>query len=80
MSEATRRRKAKQRQRDALLGWAEVTVKVAANRVQEVRDFAASLPAPVPPNDPDQLSLLDRIEQEIAGGDMSPDNDQGSLF
>lgn len=55
-------------------------MKVAANRVQEVRDFAASLPAPVPPKDPDQLSLLDRIEQEIASGDTSPDNDQGSLF
>ncbi|WP_288960916.1 hypothetical protein [uncultured Sulfitobacter sp.] len=45
MREATRIRKAKQRQRDALLGWAEVTVKVAANRVQEVRDFAPHFPS-----------------------------------
>jgi hypothetical protein len=73
-------KKAKQRQRDRLLGWTEVTVKVAANRAQEVKDFAASLPLPTPPTDPDQLSLLDRIEQELAGGDVSPDDDQGSLF
>ena len=61
------RRKSLQRQRDRAEGWAEVTVKVAADRVQEVRDFAASLPCPTPPTDPDQLDLIDRIEQEIAG-------------
>ncbi len=71
-------KKRKQRQRDRLLGWTEVTVKVAAHRAQDVRDYAASLPAPVPPTDPDQLSLLDRIEEELEAGDTSPD--QGQLI
>ena len=39
-------RKRAQRQRDRLAGWVEVTLKVAAGRVEELRDFAASLPPP----------------------------------
>ena len=78
MSMTNAQKKAKQRQRDRLLGWTEVTVKVAANRAQDVKDYAASLPFPVPPTDPDQLSLLDRIEEELAAGDRSPD--QGQLI
>jgi hypothetical protein len=78
MSMTNAQKKAKQRQRDRLLGWTEVTVKVAANRAQDVKDYAASLRGPVPPTDPDQLSLLDRIEEELAAGDTSPD--QGQLI
>lgn len=76
-------RKKAQRQRDRIAGWAEVTVKVDRERVQEVRDFAASLPAPPPPNDPAQLSMLEQLDAILAG-DVSQqaigEKDQGSLF
>lgn len=77
-------RKRAQRQRDRLAGWVEVTVKVAAGRVEELRDFAASLPPPEPPTDPAQLSLLDQLDRRLqGGGDGSPDPDgpeQGRLL
>lgn len=50
-------RKRQQRQRDRSHGWVTVSVRVAADRAQEVRDFAASLPAPAPPKDPNQQDL-----------------------
>lgn len=61
-------RKKLQRQRDRALGWTEVTVKVAAENVQEVRDFAASLPSPQPPKDPRQLDMLAEIERKLKEG------------
>ena len=77
-------RKRAQRQRDRLAGWVEVTIKVARDQVQEVRDFAASLPPPEPPTDPNQLSLIDQLDRAMAGGDEASDGqvkpDQGSLF
>lgn len=70
MSLTAARRKALQRQRDRSLGWVEVTVKVAADQAQAVRDFAASLPPPSLPTDPRQLDLIDRIEAELAEKDV----------
>ena len=58
-------RKRMQRQRDRLAGWVEVTVRVAADQAQVLRDYAASLPLPAPPEDPRQLELIDRIEDEL---------------
>ena len=58
-------RKRLQRQRDKLAGWAEVTLKVSAARVPELRAFAASLPPPEPPTDPRQMELLAEIERWI---------------
>jgi hypothetical protein len=58
------------------LGWVEVTVKVAAERVQEVRDFAASLPDPEPPKDPRQMDMLAEIDRQLAGETQG----QGDLF
>lgn len=51
-------RKKLQRQRDKALGWIEITVKVAAEHADAVRQFAAQLPAPRPPADPRQLDML----------------------
>lgn len=65
MSLTTAQRKKLQRQRDRALGWVEVTVKVAAGRADEVREFAASLPTPTPPTDPSQLSLIELIEGRL---------------
>lgn len=65
MSLTTAQRKKLQRDRDRALGWIEVTVKVAAEKAQEVRDFAASLPDPSPPKDPRQLDMIERIEREL---------------
>ncbi len=77
-------RKAAQRRRDRLAGWVEVVVRVAADQVGAVRDFAASLPPPALPTDPAQLSMLDQLDAMLAGGDMSRPNDhisrQGNLF
>jgi hypothetical protein len=62
-------RKKLQRKRDRALGWVEVTVKVSASQVEAVRAFAASLPDPVPPKDPAQLDLIERIEAELSDQD-----------
>lgn len=59
-------RKKKQRQRDKLLGWQEVTVRVAADQADVVRDFAAKLPAPQPPTDPRQLDLIDQLSSDMS--------------
>ena len=69
------RRKQLQRQRDRLAGWAEITVRVAAERAQDVRDFAATLPEPTPPTDPRQLDLLDHIERELSEARSGPGQD-----
>lgn len=58
-------RKALQRKRDRLLGWREVTVRVAQEHAEQVRDFAASLPDPRPPTDPAQLDLLAELDAAI---------------
>lgn len=74
-------RKAAQRRRDRLAGWTEVTVKVAASHVDEVREFAAALPAPPMPTDPAQLSMLDQLDALLAG-DSAPEesvSQQGML-
>lgn len=72
-------RKAAQRQRDRLAGWAEVTVKVAAGKVEDVRAFAASLPPPPAPTDPAQLELLGELDAALSG--MTADDDpQGRLL
>jgi hypothetical protein len=57
-------RKRSQRQRDKAVGWVDVTVRVPADHVQAVRDFAASLPPPSPPSDPRQIDLIERIDDE----------------
>ena len=69
-------RKKLQRDRDRALGWVEVTVKVAAERAQDVRDFAASLPDPEPPKDPRQMDMLAAIDRQLAG----EVRDQDDLF
>ena len=56
-------RKRAQRQRDRLAGWTELIVKVANTRVNEVREFVASLPPPSPPQDPAQLSMLEALDK-----------------
>ena len=71
-------RKKAQRQRDRIAGWAEVAVKVDRARVQELRDFAASLPPPPPRTDPAQLSMLNQLDA-LLEGDVSDDR-QGSLL
>ena len=78
MPMTAREKKAKQRERDRLAGWREITLRVGQEHVEAVRAFAASLPDPEPPTDPRQLDLLDRIDDELAGGDESPD--QPDLF
>jgi len=69
-------RKKLQRDRDRALGWVEVTVKVAAERVEELREFVASLPDPEPPKDPRQLDMLAEIERQLA----EKSSNQGDLF
>jgi hypothetical protein len=59
-------RKRAQRQRDKLMGWVEVSVKVAKSHAQEIRDYAASLPPPAPPTDPTQLSLLAQLDAALS--------------
>jgi len=68
MSLTPGQRKKLQRDRDRALGWVEITVKVAAERAQEVRSFAASLPGPLPPKDPRQLDLIEQINRQISEG------------
>lgn len=60
-------RKRLQRQRDKAAGWAEVTVKVASEQAEAVRNYAARLPPPQPPSDPRQLELLAQIDRQIGG-------------
>jgi len=66
MSLTPAQRKKLQRDRDRALGWVEVTVKVAAEKAQEVRRFAASLPDPQPQRDPRQLDLIDEIDRKLS--------------
>jgi len=58
-------RKRLQRQRDKASGWSEVSVKVAAEHAEKVRQFAAQLPAPRPPSDPRQLELLAQLDRQL---------------
>lgn len=58
-------RKRAQRQRDRLAGWTEVTVKVAKDHAHLVREYAASLPPPDAPTDPNQLSLLAQMDAAL---------------
>lgn len=78
MAMTAAQKKARQRERDRLKGWVHLTVKVGQEHAQAVKDFVASLPDPSPPHDPRQLDLIDRIEEELAAGDISLD--QGRLF
>lgn len=74
MSLTPAQRKKLQRDRDRALGWVEVTVKVAAEKAQEVRRFAASLPDPQPPRDPRQLDLIDEIDRKLSvDSEQEPD-------
>lgn len=59
-------RKRLQRQRDKAAGWAEVSVKVAAEHAEDVRRYAAGLPAPTPPQDPRQLELLAYLDRQLS--------------
>jgi hypothetical protein len=68
-------RKRLQRQRDRAAGWAEVSVRVAAEHAESVRNYAAQLPAPRPPADPRQLELLAYIDRQLAAG-----GEQGTLL
>lgn len=77
MSLTPARRKQLQRERDRALGWTDVTVRIAAERVKELRDFAASLPPPSTPKDPRQMDLIERIERELR---EEGSGDQGNLF
>ena len=76
MSLTTAQRKKLQRQRDRALGWVEVTVKVAAERADQIRTFAASLPSPKAPTDPRQLSLIDVIEKKLSDLEATRDGPQ----
>jgi hypothetical protein len=76
-------RKRAQRQRDKLLGWSEVSVKVSSAHVEAVRCYVAGLPDPVPPTDPNQLTLIAQLDAAIDGGegDVSQGIDrQQSMF
>jgi hypothetical protein len=74
MSLTPAQRKKLQRDRDRALGWVEVTVKVAAEKAQEVRRFAAYLPDPQPPRDPRQLNLIDEIDRKLSvDSEQKPD-------
>lgn len=66
MSLTSAQRKKLQRDRDRALGWIEITVKVAAEKAEEVRRFAASLPDPQPPKDPRQLDLIEDIDRKLS--------------
>lgn len=59
-------RKRLQRQRDKITGWAEVSIKVRADRVDELRSFAVSLGSPPPITSPDQMDLLEALDRLIA--------------
>jgi hypothetical protein len=61
-------RKAAQRERDRLAGWIEVKVKIAADQKEVLRDFARSLPPPPKPTDPEQLSLIQDLEDQLSKG------------
>jgi hypothetical protein len=52
-------RKRLQRERDKLLGWVEVTVKVPHTQVDQLRAFTASLGNPPTPADTRQLDMLE---------------------
>lgn len=52
-------KKAHQRAVKRAAGLVEVCVWVAPDKVEEVRAFAASLPAPKPPKTPGQMSLFE---------------------
>ena len=70
-------RKRLQRARDKAAGWTEVNVRVAGDQAEAVRAFAASLPPPLPPTDPRQMSLLAHLEKQLCDdGDLLG---QGSL-
>ena len=73
-------RKRTQRQRDKLMGYIEVTVKVAQEHAEQVREFAASLPEPRPPVDPNQISMLASLDAALLGCDLSQSDKQQSLF
>lgn len=62
-----RRHKQLQRERDRILGWKEVTVKVAREYEAEIRRLAANMPGPRPLSDPRQLDMIAHIEAQIAG-------------
>ena len=62
---ATARKRA-QRERDRAEGWAEITVRVRADRIAEVRAFAESLGEPPAPADPGQAALPLSIEDDDA--------------
>lgn len=58
MSDATAaERQRRKRQRDAAGGWASVRVRVPADKVDELKAFAASLGDPSPPVLPGQSTL-----------------------
>lgn len=74
MSLTPAQRKRLQRDRDRALGWIEIAVKVPAERADEVRRFAASLPDPEAPKDPRQLDLIDEIDRKLSvDGEQEPD-------
>jgi hypothetical protein len=73
-------RKRIQRQHDKILGYVEVTVKVGADYACDVRDFAAGLPKPRPPSDPNQISMLADLDAALSGRDASQLDKQQSLF
>ena len=66
MSLTPNERKKLQRKRDKALGYVETTVRIPRRDLDLVRRFVAALPAPDPVTDPDQLDLLEKIDQEIA--------------
>ena len=73
-------RKRLQRARDRAAGWTEVNLRVGQEHAEALRAFAASLPPPVPPTDPRQLSLLDEIDRQLSGkADVRESPAQGSF-
>jgi len=56
--ETAAQKKARQRAVKRAAGFVEVSVWVAPEQVDVVRDFAASLPSPTPPANPNQMTMF----------------------
>lgn len=65
-------RKRRQRLRQACNGWTEITIKVPYGQEDRVRAFAKALPLPLDRPNPDQLDLIDFIDEQLAKGSDTP--------
>lgn len=56
--ESAAQKKARQRSEKRAAGYVEVSVWVAPDHVDSLRDFVASLPPPRPPENPNQMTMF----------------------